>query len=118
MTDELNELIQNDNIFNRICNSAFEKKLKFESEFLSWWLVNLIAIIGSYLYYKEPNLRDEKFYKFYRQFEALVYSIREADGFVVESLKNALEEFYKTEDEVTLKSSINSALLVSSLPGQ
>ena len=42
----------------------------------------------------------EKFYKFYRQFEALVYSIREADGFVVESLKNALEEFYKTEDEV------------------
>ena len=108
LTDELNELIQNDNIFNRICNSAFEKKLKFESEFLSWWLVNLIAIIGSYLYYKEPNLRDEKFYKFYRQFEALVYSIREADGFVVESLKNALEEFYKTEDEVTLKSSINS----------
>ena len=71
-------------------------------------MVNLIAIIGSYLYYKEPNLRDEKFYKFYRQFEALVYSIREADGFVVESLKNALEEFYKTEDEVTLKSSINS----------
>ena len=108
LTDELNELIQNDNIFNRICNSAFEKKLKFESEFLSCWLVNLIAIIGSYLYYKEPNLRDEKFYKFYRQFEALVYSIREADGFVVESLKNALEEFYKTEDEVTLKSSINS----------
>lgn len=107
LTEELNLLLDNDNVRKGMCDNAFKMKIRFESEFLTWWLVNILSVVGVYIVNKNKTLTKEQFYKFYKQFEALVFSTSESNGYAVAYLKNALIKFYSDGDEAELKTKIN-----------
>lgn len=113
LTTDLMELLENDKTFGMIIENAFEKKVNFEADFLSFWLSCIISIVGVYLGIKNIFSDTSKSEKFFRQYSALVLSIRDHESFVIPFLKEVLTKFYNDEDEVTLKHSINETYMIN-----